>query len=486
MIGFFLGTGIMNLLIGYAIAVLILDRAPTPSLSFSLPRWKLPLPKIALPKITIPARLVTLLDRLANLLTRIVALLRRKKSIPAAEEISHEQAALDPEATESPSVEVPPEEKEEAPTPPASPLQDIPKEWLSALAAEGIQAQSFVEASAHVLRLEVGRYREQLLVADSKARACQATGDAAALETLRSDLALINNSWLETQRFAAEQLGGQHGNMRAYEEAGRALEETLLDQAAQIETTESNLQQLDLKHDPNNAAKRICSELARLIDLAHSLRDRMFETFALIMRSEHRLADLPDSFLFDSLTGLANRVGLEKQMEAWFGSDAARLRLVSFVLIDIDRLGKLNERLGPRAGDRILAAIGQQLAGFVRRDRGFDRVIRLEGQKFLLFLGDTGPRQALSAIERIRQSCEAITLVCDGTEVEFTISSGVAELDCNEPAECTITRTKVALKAAQKAGRNRTAIDDGNGPEVITDPPRYTVKARVLEIPKLN
>src|SRR5262245_56908314 len=37
-------------------------------------------------------------------------------------------------------------------------LDELPADWLQRLAREGIVAQSFVEATAHVLRLEVGRY----------------------------------------------------------------------------------------------------------------------------------------------------------------------------------------------------------------------------------------------------------------------------------------------------------------------------------------
>lgn len=475
-IGFFVGTGILNLLVGYAIAVLVSDYAPT----FA---WKVPKLKLACPHwLTLGcllSRLTAVRTKLAAVVTRMLGLLRRTKS-PLPEMTTELSATTDIHPAET-------ETSGEPPVPePLSPLQDVPKAWLNTLLAEGLEPQSFVEATAQVLRLEVGKYREQLLVADGRARQCQATGNAEALELLRCDLARINQTWLVTQQHAAQQLAGQNGKMDGYEATGKALEDTLLDQAAQIETTDSNLAALDFKHDPATAAKRVSLELGRLIDLAHTLRDRMFDALALIMRSERRLTTLPDSLLRDALTGLLNRVGFEQLVHEWGTADMARLRMVSLCLVDIDRVGRLNERLGPRAGDRILAVISSQLAGFLRKDRGCDRVVRVAGQRFLLFLGDTGPRQALAAVERIRQSVEALTLNCDGTEIEFTVSFGVCELDCNELTSESLHRAQLALKEAQQAGRNRCAIDEGNGPEVIIDPPRYTVKSRVVDVPVLG
>jgi diguanylate cyclase (GGDEF)-like protein len=478
-IGFFVGTGILNLLVGYAIAVLVSDHAP--NMPFRLPKFAVKLPGWFQP--------ISWLNRGTRTLRSILSLLQGLLS----KLIKRRPVVVEPaEAVAEPPTEIPSEptpEITQEPVPivePPSPLQDVPKEWLNLLLAERLEPQSFVEASAHVLRLEVGKYREQLLVADGRARGAQATGNVEAIEVLRGDVVRINQAWLATQKDAAERLGGQHGKMEGYEETGRALEDTLLDQAAQIESTENNLLALDVKHDAAAAAKRICTELSRLIDLAHTLRDRMFDTLAFVLRTEQRLGGLSDAVLMDPLTGLFNRIGLEQLAVDWSAADAARLRMASICLIDIDRVARLNERLGPRAGDRMISVIGQELNSFTRKDRGFDRVIRVDGQRFVIFLGDSGPRQALTAIERIRQTIEALTLNCDGTEIEFTISTGVCEFDCLEPVSTTLSKARATLKEAQQAGRNRTAIDDGKGPEVIADPPRYAVKARVINVPAFN
>jgi hypothetical protein len=54
---------------------------------------------------------------------------------------------------------------------------ELPPDWLAQIAVEGIVAQSFVEATAHVVRLEVNRYREQLVAAECRGRSFAADGN---------------------------------------------------------------------------------------------------------------------------------------------------------------------------------------------------------------------------------------------------------------------------------------------------------------------
>ncbi len=49
-------------------------------------------------------------------------------------------------------------------------VEPIPAQWVAHLAAEAIQAQSFVEATAQIMRLEVGKYREAMVRLDDELR----------------------------------------------------------------------------------------------------------------------------------------------------------------------------------------------------------------------------------------------------------------------------------------------------------------------------
>jgi hypothetical protein len=99
----------------------------------------------------------------------------------------------------------------------------------------------------------------------------------------------------------------------------------------------------------------------------------------------------------------------------------------------------------------------------------------------MILQGDVGPHQALTAAERLRQSIEATTFDDDGVEFDLTISCGVIEAKHAESSLDLIQRALEATRFAKKAGRNRCALDKGEGPTML-DPPQFPVKARVVSL----
>jgi diguanylate cyclase len=181
----------------------------------------------------------------------------------------------------------------------------------------------------------------------------------------------------------------------------------------------------------------------------------------------------------DHATGLTNRIGVELVFHDWWRDDPQRQRQLSAAVIDIDRFARVNQRLGTRIGDHTVTALARLLGETFRRDRGTDRLIRLSGQSFLVFLGDTGPHQGLTAVERARQSIEATTWDDHGSEFDLTISAGLTEVRGEDTLADLLRRLAETLKFAKLAGRNRAALDEGDGPRLL-DPPQFSVKGRVI------
>ncbi len=360
-------------------------------------------------------------------------------------------------------------------------LEELPEDWLAQLAAEGIVAQTFVEASAHVLRLEVGRYREQLVACEIRTRANAELRDAEALKRLIDELRSLNQDWLDKQTAAADTLTQRAGRLGDHEKAAESLEQVLLDQAAQIRTACAALESLDPAAEAVTSSKKLLEQIATLLAHAHALRDGMLELLATLLRSGEGLNALAQVVQGDSITGLPNRVGLEVLLASWFASDDQRTRPLSAVVIDVDRFGRINQRFGTRVGDRTIAAIGRLIDETLVKDRGFERLVRVSGEAFMLLQGDVGPHQALTAAERLRQSIEATTFDDDAVEFDLTVSCGVIEVKPNESSVDLVRRSIETLKFAKKAGRNRCALDKGDGPAML-DPPQFPVKGRVVSL----
>lgn len=371
------------------------------------------------------------------------------------------------------------------PRPPQPPRQPpeavVPPEYLAVLEGESVEARGLVEASAQVLRLEIGRYREKLIVIENRLRDVWYQPTEEALREIADDLDATNVDWLDKQAEAAQHLDGSTAEIGEYSDVGRRLCDTLFEQTAQIETTVSNLQQLDFEDNLNDVCRKLVLEIGRLIDLSHDLRDKMTETIVTILRAEKRLGTLERPMKLDRLTGLYNRTGLECYFFEWWRDDIRRERALSVGVIDVDSFRRVNEQLGTAIGDETLATLGRFLAELMRSDRACELAMRLDGQRFLLFFGDNGPRGATSAIERIRQTIIATTFEYEGEEIELQVSAGVTEVKANDTVPKILSRVLTAMKTAKKNGRNCTFIDEGFGPQPI-DPPRYPVRSRVVKV----
>lgn len=356
--------------------------------------------------------------------------------------------------------------------------QELPQAWLDLLGS-ATEVASFVEASVKVLKLEVGRYRDRLIGLEEEARRANLTPEE--LASCLARLEQVNADWLVRQSEAAGYLQERREGMGNLASIGDRLEEVLGNQTAQIETTVNNLRQLDPQGDTEQARSRCVTELLRLLGLAHELRDAMAETMTAILGAENRLGGLKGDALVDELTGAFNRTAEQRKLWELMHDGAQRLRTVSFGLLDLDGLGKLNGKLGVQQVDGVLAATGRLLQSLIRTDRGDDALFRHSGQRFALFFGDTGPNGATSAAERIRQTVEATTFHCAGADHSLTVTCGVTNVRPDDSIPELLSRADRVLRSAKGAGRNNTMLDDGQGP-IRVDPPQFRVKPRVIEL----
>ena len=355
---------------------------------------------------------------------------------------------------------------------------EIPQE-CSDLLDETIDSNNFVEASVHVLKLEVGRYRDQLIHVDGQVRQCRLSHEPERIVQCLATLKSANQEWLQRQAQACNHLHARKGNLTDFVELGASLEHVLMEQAAQIETTCSNIDLLDFRSDLSAGCWRLLQEIARLLDLCHGLRDRMQDSLLSIVKHEGRLATISKELQTDSLTSLVSRPGLEHVLQTWWRDDPGRKRPLSIVLGDIDGLAKVNEQQGPLCGDRLIRAMGELFGDSLRKNRGFDVSARFAGQQFVALLGDTTQRDATNAAERIRQRVVAATFEHDGARIECGLSCGVVEARYDDSSATLFKRAQQAVRQAKWAGHNQTWVYEGAEP-VHVSPLPYNVAARTV------
>ncbi len=131
------------------------------------------------------------------------------------------------------------------------------------------------------------------------------------------------------------------------------IEASNLEEAAQVETTLSNLGHMDLSTDPEAARLRVLTEIGRLRVTRHKLRDRQEMAFLRISRHHNRLNEIAKPLLYDPLTELRSRIGLETQLWEWWQEGRHQSREMAAALFDLDQFGHINESYGAAVGDCI-------------------------------------------------------------------------------------------------------------------------------------
>lgn len=150
----------------------------------------------------------------------------------------------------------------------------------------------------------------------------------------------------------------------------------------------------------------------------------------------------------DPLTGLYNRFHFDATMKREIARSRRYQVPLSLLLVDVDKLKTLNDRLGHQAGDR---ALGRVAAAIQKSLRGTDIAARIGGDEFAVILSDTDAVAALIVATRIRRNLLALS---SGT---VTASGGLVELPRDAEVASVAQLMLVAdhaLYAAKKAGGN--------------------------------
>jgi two-component system, cell cycle response regulator len=159
----------------------------------------------------------------------------------------------------------------------------------------------------------------------------------------------------------------------------------------------------------------------------------------------------------DVLTGCASLDGLDRRLRDEF--ERARRYSLHFalVVIDVDRLRDVNERLGQQAGDRVLGELGAMMQ---REIRAPDFVARYGGDEFALILPETDAQGGRRFVERLRQLLLRHTFPDLGPGKVPSLSAGVVAFPHSEVLrpEDLFAQVEAALDRGKKSAPDRIGL----------------------------
>ncbi|GIF23380.1 diguanylate cyclase (GGDEF)-like protein [Actinoplanes tereljensis] len=208
---------------------------------------------------------------------------------------------------------------------------------------------------------------------------------------------------------------------------------TQMAQEKDVHLAEYDRQQSDAKRESERSALAVVIVFVlgllvlagiRLIGLAHR---RQVETMAAT----------------DPLTGLPNRNAFAARTERALirGPD------VTVLVLNIDGFRDVNEQLGQRIGDLILAEAGRRISSQVRGD---DVVARLGGDEFAVLLADDSPAAGESLATRLSDEF-ARSFDVDEVVIDLEVSIGAAVSEPGDDATTVLRHADAAMHVAKQA-----------------------------------
>ena len=214
------------------------------------------------------------------------------------------------------------------------------------------------------------------------------------------------------------------------------------------------------RDDPVEAQSALRGGAQDYLDLASEGPRRLPRALLYAVERHQLIADLLVSrhraqlaATHDPLTQLPNRYLLLQQMERVLPQAARSGASAALLHVDLDRFKALNDALGHRAGDEVLAQVAARLARCTRRG---DVVARVGGDEFLLLLTDIGGDSAPSTVAgKIHKELEAPFQLA-GREYWISASIGIAVFprDGDDPTAL-MSQADLALGQAKTCGRSQ-------------------------------
>jgi diguanylate cyclase (GGDEF)-like protein len=190
-------------------------------------------------------------------------------------------------------------------------------------------------------------------------------------------------------------------------------------------------------------------ELAQLTDVFNDM----------VRRLREGRQELERLSVTDPLTGLANRRRLEAEIEREALRGDRLSRKFAVLMLDVDHFKKFNDTWGHQAGDDVLKRLARALQEQVRE---VDTAARYGGEEFTVILTETTAAEAMKVAERIRARVAEEKISQNGSEVQVTVSVGLAEFPSDgKTPEAIIASADQALYKAKEAGRNRVVMAAG-------------------------
>jgi diguanylate cyclase (GGDEF)-like protein len=196
--------------------------------------------------------------------------------------------------------------------------------------------------------------------------------------------------------------------------------------------------------------------LAATLVLSASDASRAARTEALAQALLTRNEQLRAAALYDSLTGLPNRVLLDERLAQTQRRAERSGKPFALMYVDLDRFKPVNDRYGHEAGDAVLKHVAGRLTACVR---GEDTVARTGGDEFVVVLAELarGLDAGVVGEKMLKELTRPVAFGLHRLEVGASIGISVFPDDTRD-VKTLLANADAAMYRAKHAGGNQLAF----------------------------
>jgi diguanylate cyclase (GGDEF)-like protein len=224
-------------------------------------------------------------------------------------------------------------------------------------------------------------------------------------------------------------------------------------QLSEVTTRLQAIASLDDLTEIRVSIERSAADLRTSVDrMANEGKQAIAELRAELMSYQAKLEETEELASRDGLTGLRNRLWVERQLERRLNAGKA----FSVAIVDIDNFKSVNDSYGHLAGDELLQQFATELKSACRAT---DILGRWGGDEFILVF-DCALAEAEGQIERLRVwACGNYKLHSKGSPLKLQVeaSMGIAEHQQGESLKELLARSDAAMYRCKDAARATSA-----------------------------
>jgi len=187
---------------------------------------------------------------------------------------------------------------------------------------------------------------------------------------------------------------------------------------------------------------------------AFALSRDLYNTKKNFLQEEKKLRREMQESEHDPMTGLMNRRGLERKVEAVWQTSLNRQETVAAFVIDIDLFKSYNDRFGHVEGDSCIRKVARTIADTVR---GYGIAARIGGEEFLVFIKGQSVQEIYNLAEQIRTEVEKLHIsrgTAGGGVVTVSVGMDIRYATEDVTLQGLYGRADKALYQAKQDGRN--------------------------------